>query len=148
MGKQTVTRLIDDYTNREVAEGEAVEVVIALQVIRPGEGEDGEPNITNRRWELVYAPDSADKLERAILPFVDGVPEAIPMVKPTGSSIAGHRTPDPRNVHVRAWWTSLTAPQRVALGGLPEPKRNGRIPADVSEAYDTLKPDGHIPATG
>jgi hypothetical protein len=151
MGKRTVVMITDDYSGQELAETEAVEVTLTLVMKRPGDdgqGDDGQgPSV--RRWELVYSPDSADKLDLALKPFIDGVPEETPslaaVTKPagTGGSSGG---PTPRNTHARAWWKGLTPANRMSLGNLPEFKDRGRIPEPVLTAYDSVKPEGHIPA--
>lgn len=146
MGKVQYTKITDDYSGAEITDAEAQETTLTLVIKRqPGEGEEG-PQTSAERWEsLMFTTDSVSKLREALAPFIG---EAVPVVpalaagKGSGSSKA-----NPRNTHIKAWYGLLTPAQRVAVNLPLEMKDRGRIPKEVTDVYDSLKPDGYIAAT-
>lgn len=151
MGKQTVVKITDDYSGQDLTEAEAEEITLTLIIKRHGEGTEDQPNPEIIRWEVIYSADSTGKLREALAPFLSGVPEETPSLAAVTKSANGGTgksyAPDPRNVHIRAWWGSLTDGQRMDAGNLPAKKSDkGRIPDPVIAAYDNAQPVGYISA--
>ena len=146
MGKVQYIKITDDYDGSEIPEALAQETTLTLVIKRqPGEGEEG-PQTSAERWEgLMFTTDSIAKLREALAPFIGEAEAVTPSLAATKSSGSGKA--DPRNAHMRTWWSGLTPAQRMSAG-LPEMKgTKGRVPAPVIAAYDEVKPEGHIAAT-
>lgn len=131
MGKQTVTRYVDDHTGKEVAADDVVAVILTVAV-------DGE---TPQRWELCYAAESAKALTAALAKFTGDAEPTAGYRLPLKSEGRGSREGNPDNVPIRKWWHSLTPGQRVDHGNLPVGKDKGRIPEAVTSAWNALPED-------
>lgn len=135
MGKRVQVIYDDDYDGSVLEEDEAKNVTIAVAV----EGEEVEA------WALCLSVKSLDAWRKATVKFLkDDLVLAEPVRLVVGTDTTASKTrsepSDPRVPIIREWWRSLTPGSRVDLGlpgpPLPEPTAKGRIPAEVTAAYD------------
>lgn len=139
MPKRTVIVIEDDFDGAELAEADALEVIVAVSV-------NGEVEA----WELCLSAKSLEALRKATAKFTkaDLVTTARLVTGATSGATSGGTSggTDPRTPRIRQWWENLTPGQRVDMGNIkaaPESGR-GKIPGDVVEAYEKANPDDRL----
>lgn len=140
MPKRTVVVIEDDFDGAELAEADALEVLLAVSV-------NGEVEA----WELCLSAKSLEAWRKANAKFCKEElgAKGVRLITPGTSGVSGGATSggtDPRTPRIRAWWEKLTPGQRVDMGNLkaaPESGR-GKIPGDIVEAYEKANPDDKL----
>jgi hypothetical protein len=135
MPKRTVVVIEDDFDGAELAEADALDVVLAVSV-------NGEVEA----WGLCLSAKSLEAWRKANAKFTkaDLVTTARLVTGATSGGTSGGPTgADPRTPRIRAWWEKLSPGQLMDMGNLkaaPESGR-GKIPGDVVEAYEKANPE-------